>query len=91
MTYDQVSAVLCAELGRPIRNRRPGLPRYVRHCPGSSDAVGDGRGDLRDHTVARPGRAADLTDDVHTVTGRAPADPRTFAHRERAAWLPQSP
>jgi len=86
LTYDQVAAVLSAELGRPIRYRRPGLLRYVRHArasrmPWAMVAVTSGI-----YTVARLGRAAGLTDDVLTVTGRPPLDLRAFVRRERARW-----
>ncbi len=89
LTYDEVAAVLGAELGRPVRYRRPGLLRYARHArasgmPWAMVAVTSGI-----YTVARLGRAAGLTDHVRTVTGRPPVDLRTFVHRERGAWLPR--
>jgi uncharacterized protein YbjT (DUF2867 family) len=88
LTYDEVALILSAELGRAIRYRRPGLPRYVHHArrqgmPWTMVAVTCGI-----YTVARLGRAGGLTDDVRTVTGRPPADLAAFVHRERAAWLP---
>jgi uncharacterized protein YbjT (DUF2867 family) len=87
LTYDEVARVLSAELGRTVRYRRPGLPRYVRHArrqrmPWPMVAVTCGI-----YTVARLGRAGGLTDDVRTVTGRDPVDLAAFVHRERSAWL----
>lgn len=89
LTYDQVAALLTTELGRPIRYRRAGIPRYARHArrtlgmPWGMVAV-----TTAIYTTARLGMAAHLTDDVRTVLGRDPQDFADFAHRERAVWLP---
>lgn len=32
LTYQQVADILSAELGRPIRYRRPGAVGYIRHA-----------------------------------------------------------
>ena len=40
------------------------------------------------YTTARLGLAANLTDDLTTVLGRAPTSFATFAHRERHHWQP---
>lgn len=88
-TYDEVAEILSRELGRRIRYRRPGWWRYARHArrdlqmPWAMVAV-----TAAIYTVARIGRAAALTDDVRTVTGRAPATLETFVHRERSVWRP---
>ena len=89
LTYDQVAAVLSAELARPVRYRRPGMVRYVRHAraggmPWAMVAVTSGI-----YTLARLGRASGLTDDVAHVTGRPPTGLAAFVHREREAWLPR--
>jgi len=87
LTYDQVAAVLSTELGRPIRYRRPGVLTFARHArtvlglPAPMIAVTTVL-----HTTARLGLAAFETDDVLTVTGRAPTTLAAFARRERAAW-----
>jgi len=87
-TYDEVAAILTAELGRPIRYLRPGIATYARHArrqlrmPPSMIAITTVL-----HGTARVGLAAFETDDVRTVTGRAPATFAEFAHRERAAWM----
>lgn len=89
LTYDQVAAVLSAELGRRIRYTRPGILAYARHArsrlrmPASMIAVTTAL-----HTTARLGLAAGQTDDVRRVTGRAPRTFAEFAHRERRTWLP---
>lgn len=87
LTYHQVAAVLSAELGRPIRYRRVGALAFDRHArtvlglPGPMAAVTTVL-----HTTARLGLARFETDDVLTVTGRAPTTFAAFAHRERATW-----
>ncbi|GAA1724819.1 NAD(P)H-binding protein [Isoptericola hypogeus] len=89
LTYAQVAEILTAELGRPIRYPRPGIPRYARHArrelgmPWGMVAV-----TTAIYTTARLGLAAGLTGDVRTVLGRDPIDFAEFAHRERGAWLP---
>jgi uncharacterized protein YbjT (DUF2867 family) len=88
LTYDQVAAVLSAELGRRIRYTRPGIIGYARHArsrlrmPASMIAVTTVL-----HTTARLGLAAGQTDDVRTVTGRPATTFAEFAHRERDVWL----
>jgi uncharacterized protein YbjT (DUF2867 family) len=88
ITYDEVAAVLSAELGRRIRYTRPGIVAYARHArsqlrmPASMIAVTTVL-----HSTARFGLAAGQTEDVRTVTGRPPATFAEFAHRERHVWL----
>lgn len=88
LTYDQVAGVLSAELGRPIRYRRPGIVAYVRHArrvlglPAPLVAVSTVL-----HVAARLHLAAFETDDVQAVTGRPATTFAAFAHRERAVWL----
>jgi len=87
LTYDQVATLLSIELGRPIRYRRPGVLTFARHArtvlglPAPMIAV-----TAVLHTAARLGLAASETDDVLTVTGRAPTTFAAFARRERAIW-----
>jgi uncharacterized protein YbjT (DUF2867 family) len=89
LTYDQVAAVLSAELGRPIGYQRPGVLAFARHArtvlglPAPMIAVTTVL-----HTTARLGLAAFETDDVLRVTGKPPTTLAAFAHRERAAWTP---
>ena len=89
LTYDQVAAVLSAELGRPIRYQRPGVLAFARHArtvlglPASMIAVTTVL-----HTTARLGLAAFETGDVLTVTGTPPTTLAAFAHRERGTWAP---
>ncbi|WP_340268507.1 NmrA family NAD(P)-binding protein [Aquipuribacter nitratireducens] len=86
LTYDEVAAVLSAELGREIRYARPGLLRYARHARASGMPWGMVAVTSGIYTVARLGRAGGLTDDVRRLTGRSPRDLRHFVARERAAW-----
>lgn len=89
LTYDEIAAILTAELARTIRYPRPGAWRYACHArrtlgmPWGMVAV-----TTAIYTTARLGMAAGLTDDVRTVLGREPIDFTAFAHRERAVWLP---
>lgn len=91
LTYDEVARILTAELGRPIRYPRPGLPTYLVHArrqlgmPWGMVAV-----TAAIYTTARLGLAAGLTDDVSRVLGRDPIDFAEFAHRERGVWVPGS-
>lgn len=88
MTYDEVAAVVSAELGRPVRYTRPGAVAFARHAhtvlglPGSMVVV-----TATLQLTARLGLAAFETDDVRLVTGRPPGSFAAFAHRERAAWV----
>jgi uncharacterized protein YbjT (DUF2867 family) len=87
LTYHQVAQVLSAELDRRIRYARPSVVAYARHArdrlgmPPSMVAITTVL-----HTTARFGLAGFETDDVRTVTGRAPITFAEFAHRERSAW-----
>ncbi|MGB7980242.1 MAG: NmrA family NAD(P)-binding protein [Candidatus Nanopelagicales bacterium] len=88
LTYEQVAADLSRVLGRPIRYRRPGIPRYAWHAKrtlgmplamvGVTTAI---------YTVSRLGRAAGLTEDVQTVTGHEPVAFADWAQENRDAWL----
>ncbi|MCL3862875.1 NmrA family NAD(P)-binding protein [Actinotalea sp. K2] len=89
LTYGEVARILSDELGRSIRYERPGVLRYARHASRSL-AMSPGMVAVTSaiYTTARLGLAAGLSDDVRTVLGREPIDLTTFAHRERAAWIP---
>ena len=88
LTYAEIATTLTAVLGRPIRYPRPGLVRYARHArnvlgmPWGMVAV-----TCAIYTIARLGRAGDLTEDVHVVTGHHPLSFRDFAERESARWM----
>lgn len=87
LTYDDVAQVLSDVLGRPITYQRPGILRYARHArtalgmPWAMVAVTSAI-----YTVARLGRADGLTDDVQTVTGRAPTSLADWAIQHRHHW-----
>lgn len=88
LTYTEVAAQLSEVLGRRITYPAPGLLDYARQArswgmPATMVAVTSGI-----YTTARLGLAAGLTDDVHTVTGRAPTGVRPVLERDRAAFEP---
>jgi len=89
LTYAEVAGILSRELGRPVRYDPVGVLRYARHARRELGmAPGMALVTSAIYTTARLGLAAGLTDDVRTVLGRDPVDVATFAHRERAAWMP---
>ncbi|WNV75901.1 NmrA family NAD(P)-binding protein [Geodermatophilus sp. DSM 44513] len=87
LTYAEVADVLGDVLGRPITYRDPGVVGWLRHArrtlglPARMALLTAGI-----YTTARLGLAAGVTDDVRSVTGRAPATVRETAVREQAAW-----
>jgi nucleoside-diphosphate-sugar epimerase len=88
LNYRQVAGILTEQLGRPIRYVDPGPVGYARHArgvPGMPWAMVAVTTVI--YTVARFGRAGQITDDVRTVTGRDPMRFEDFAARERHAWL----
>jgi uncharacterized protein YbjT (DUF2867 family) len=89
LTYDQVAEILSAELGRPVRYRRPGVVAFWRHARSVLEMAAPVAAVTTVlHTTARIGLAGFETTDVATVLGRPPTSFAEFAHRERAVWLP---
>jgi uncharacterized protein YbjT (DUF2867 family) len=86
LTYDEVAQIVSVELGRQVRYRPVGALRYFRHARRGGMQTGMALVTTALYAVCRFGLAAGLTDDVRTVTGRAPVDVATFVHDERAAW-----
>lgn len=87
LTYEEVAGILSGVLGRNIRYTRPGVLRYERHAVrdlGMPPAMALVTTAI--YTVARLGRADGLTDDVATVTGRAPIAFAEWAAAHREAW-----
>ena len=89
LTYSNVAQTLAGVLGRSIRYRQPGIIRYMWHA---RRVLGMAWGKVAVttviYTVARLGRAADLTTDVQAVLGRPPTEFGDFAAREREAFIP---
>lgn len=89
LTYTEVARILTRVLGRTIRYPRPGVIRYAVHA---HRALGMPWGKIvvttAIYTLARFGRAADLTTDVQAVLGRPPTGFGDFAGREHAAFTP---
>lgn len=87
LTYAQVADILTEVLGRPITYAKPGALRFVAHAlrtlklPPPMVLV-----TTAIYTIARSGRAAGLTADVATVTGRPPTALRAWAEQHRAVW-----
>ena len=88
MTYAEVADVLSDVLGREIRYTRPGALSYMRHAKSQLGMeVGMVLVTTAIYAVARFGKAGGVTDDVRTVTGRAPIDVRDWAMEHRDAWV----
>ena len=88
LTFGEVAEALSDALGRPIRYRSPGVPRFVweqvrrydRPLPMAlvMSAL---------YSTQRFGRAGGVTDEVERLLGRPATPIRAFAERERGAWL----
>ncbi len=87
LTYDEIAAILSAELGRPIRYADPGFLAFWRRLRRRGTPRAMVGVMLGIYTAARMGLAAGITDDVARVTGRPPTAFAAFAHEARAAWL----
>ena len=89
LTYDEIAQTLTHTLGRTIRYSDPNPLRYARHArrnltmPWGMVVV-----TTAIYTVARLGKAGQLTDDVHQVTGRDPTSFEDFAIRHASLWRP---
>ena len=87
LTYAEIAKTLSDSLGRPIRYANPGPLRYTLHArrtlhmPWAMIAV-----TLAIYTVARMGRAGELTDAVYQVTGRPPVTFGSFARTHAGSW-----
>lgn len=87
LSYYAAASILTDVLGRRIEYRRPGIPTYVTHARRDLDMPWPMLATtVAIYTVARLGRAAEVTDDVRTVTGRAPMPFREWARGHREAW-----
>ena len=91
LTYDEIAAILTAELGRPIRYADPGLVAFWRRLRGRGTPRAMVGVMVGIYTAARFGLAAGITDDVTRVTGRPPIAFPAFAHDFRDAWGPAGP
>jgi uncharacterized protein YbjT (DUF2867 family) len=87
LTYEEVAEILSEVLGRPIplRSRVFSATPDMRAC-----ALGMAWGMVAvttaTYTIARPGRAGGLTDDVQRITGQSPTSLSAFADREKSIW-----
>lgn len=91
LTYAQVADTLSRVLGRHITYTAPGALRYAANArtvlgmPWGMVAVTTGI-----YTLARLGRAGNLTHDVHTVTGKDPRSFEDFASHHATKWQPSA-
>ena len=88
LTYDEIAAILTAELGRPIRYADPGLVAFWRRLRGRGTPRAMVGVMVGIYTAARFGLAAGITDDVARITGCPPIAFPAFAHDFRGAWRP---
>ena len=88
LTFAEVAAILSDVLDRPVRFRSPSIPRFVweqRRRYGRSLPMALVMSAL--YTTQRLGRAGGTTNEVERLLGRPATPMRTFAERERAAWM----
>ena len=87
LTYTEVAGIMTDVLGRPIEYRRPSISRYFRHARNVLEFTPPmAMMTTLIHATARLGMAGHLTDDVRTVTGRAPTTLHEYVLRERNVW-----
>jgi uncharacterized protein YbjT (DUF2867 family) len=87
LTYDEIAAMLTAELGRPIRYADPGPLAYWRRMRRRGMPRGMVGVTIGIYTAARLGLADGLTDDVERLVGRPPIPMARFIHDTRTAWM----
>jgi uncharacterized protein YbjT (DUF2867 family) len=87
LTYAEVADILSEVLGRPIRYARPLLTQFVARRVAEGDELDYAAVIGAIYSVARVGRAGELTDTLERLIGRKPTSFRTFAEREKAAWM----
>ena len=87
LTYDEIAALLTAELGRPIRYADPGMLAFWHRLRRRGMPRGMVGVMLGIYTAARMGLAAGLSDDVERLTGRPPIAMAQFVHDARGAWV----
>lgn len=87
LSYYAAASILTDVLGRNVEYRRPGIPRYAAHARRDLDLPWPMLATtIAIYTVARLGRAAEVTNDIRTVSGRPPMTLREWAREHRRAW-----
>lgn len=87
LSFDQVAALLTAELGRPIRYMRPGVVAFLRRR--RSRGMGWGQVSIETilHVGLRFGQAADVDPTLERLVGRRPRTLAQYIADHRALWL----
>jgi uncharacterized protein YbjT (DUF2867 family) len=82
----EVAEAIAAAVGHPVRYRPVSLPRFVveRRRAGAPTALALVMSAI--YTIQRLGLAAEVTDDLPRLLGRAPRDIAAFARDYRDAW-----
>jgi uncharacterized protein YbjT (DUF2867 family) len=86
LSYDDVTCVLSAVLGRPVRYRSLGPWAYWQRSRDTGLPAGQAGVMFALYSACRLGLASAVTSDVLRVLGREPIDLLQFARRERDAW-----
>jgi uncharacterized protein YbjT (DUF2867 family) len=86
LSYTEVAAIFTAVLGRPIVYSNPSIPRFVWQLRRRGLAWGLIFVMVGIYTTARLGLAAQVTEDLPRLLGRAPRTMRQFVEEQRAVW-----
>jgi uncharacterized protein YbjT (DUF2867 family) len=87
LTFDDVAAVLSAELDRGVEYVRPSVPRFLWHAYRLGEDLGFALVQCAIYTMARLRGQSEPTDDVRRATGAEPRDIHDYARFHRDAWL----
>lgn len=87
LSFTDVAEILTAVLGRSISYRSPGLWRFIRDQRRAGAPLSLALVMSALYTIQRLGGAAEVTGDLARLLGREPTRFRTYAVRQRRAWL----
>ena len=88
LNYYQVSSVMAAELGRPIRYTNPSAIRFIRDQLALGRTLGFSIVMAGLYTFTRFGNAKEVTSDVCRILGREPITLHQFVHDYHTCWQP---
>ncbi len=86
LSFDQVAEALTEALGRPIRYRKVGVPRFLIEQRARRQPLGLSLVMTALYTVQRVGKASTVTNTVSELLGRPPHTLRDYLTRESAIW-----
>jgi uncharacterized protein YbjT (DUF2867 family) len=89
LDYYQVSQIMAAELGRPIRYTNPSVIGFIRTQLTAGRALDFSLVMAGLYTITRFGNAKEVTPDVQRILGRQPITLRQFAHDYHLCWQPR--